>query len=195
PAQATVLDEAAWLGLLGLGALGAAGRALATGDPSAAAEVLAAALPAPVDHVLLQADLTAVAPGPLVRGVAHELALLADVDSRGGATVFRFSAASVRRALDAGRDADDVLRRLAEISTTPVPQPLDYLVRDTARRHGRLRVGAASGYVRSDDEAALADLLADPGAGALRLRRLAPTVLVSGLDPTSLLAGLRRLGL
>lgn len=195
PALAAVLDEASWLGLLGLGALGAAGRALAAGDPGAAADALGAALPPPVDHVLLQADLTAVAPGPLVRAVAHELALLADIDSRGGATVFRFSAASVRRALDAGRDADDVLRRLAEISTTPVPQPLDYLVRDTARRHGRLRVGAASGYLRSDDEAALAELLADPRAGALRLRRLAPTVLVSGLDPTSLLAGLRRLGL
>lgn len=195
PALATVLDEAAWLGLLGLGALGAAGRALAAGDTGAAAEVLTTALPPPVDHVLLQADLTAVAPGPLVRAVAHELELLADVDSRGGATVYRFSAASVRRSLDAGRDADDVLRRLAEISTTPVPQPLDYLVRDTARRHGRLRVGAASGYVRSDDEAALAELLADPRAGVLRLRRLAPTVLVSGLDPTSLLAGLRRLGL
>lgn len=195
PGLSTVLDEAAWLGLLALGSAGTAARALATGDPGTAAEVLGAALPSPVDHVLLQADLTAVAPGPLVRAVAQELALLADVDSRGGATVFRFSPGSVRRALDAGRDADDVLLGLARMSRTPVPQPLEYLVRDTARRHGRLRVGAASAYVRSDDEAALAELLADPGAGALRLRRLAPTVLVSGLDPTALLAGLRRLGL
>ncbi len=195
PALATVLDEAAWLGLVGLGALGAPGRALALGDHATAAEVLAALLPPPVDRVLLQADLTAVAPGPLVREVEDDLALLADVDSRGGATVFRFSSASVRRALDAGRDADDVLRRLAEISSTPVPQPLDYLVRDTARRHGRLRVGAAAAYLRSDDEAALTELLVDPRAGALRLRRLAPTVLVSGLDPTALLAGLRRMGL
>lgn len=195
PGLPTVLDEAAWLGLLALGSPTAAGRALAAGDRDAAAAVLRAAMPPPVEHVLLQADLTAVAPGPLVGSIAQELALLADVDSRGGATVFRFSSGSVRRALDAGRDADAVLRRLAEISTTPVPQPLDYLVRDTARRHGRLRVGAASAYLRSDDEAALAELLADPRAGALRLRRLAPTVLVSGLDPTGLLAGLRRLGL
>ena len=46
-------------------------------------------LPRPVDHVLLQADLTAVAPGPLETEVARRLHLLADVESRGGATVYR----------------------------------------------------------------------------------------------------------
>ena len=34
---------------------------------------------------------------------------MADVESRGGATVFRFSPASVRRALDAGVDAESLL--------------------------------------------------------------------------------------
>ncbi len=145
--------------------------------------------------MLLQADLTAVAPGPLAPAAAHELALVADVESRGGATVYRFSAGSVRRALDAGLDAGTVLDRLAALSRTPVPQPLEYLVRDTARRHGRLRVGAAGAYLRSDDEAVLGELLADPSARSLRLRRLAPTVLVSPLDPSTVLDALRRMGL
>nr|WP_284288351.1 hypothetical protein [Angustibacter aerolatus] len=51
------------LGVTGRGGLGAPGRALVEGrDP---AEAMATLLPEPVDHVLLQADLTAVAPGPL----------------------------------------------------------------------------------------------------------------------------------
>ncbi len=190
-----VLAEAAWLGATGLGALTAPTRLLLQDRAEDAADALDEALPAPVDQVLLQADLTAVAPGPLVPAAQHDLALVADVESRGGATVFRFSPGSVRRALDAGLDADSLLLRLAELSRTPVPQPLEYLVRDTARRHGRLRVGAAGSYLRSDDESVLGELVADPAARSLRLRRLAPTVLVSPLDPSTVLDALRRMGL
>lgn len=190
------LREAAWLGVTGLGALGTAGRELAAGGgPDTVAKALAGVLPPPVDHVVLQADLTAVAPGPLVPDLARELALAADVDSRGGATVYRFSPTSIRRALDAGRTADELLRLLAEHSRTPVPQPLEYLARDVARRHGRLRVGAASAYLRADDEAVLTELLSDRRAAVLRLRRLAPTVLAAQADPSAVLDTLRELGL
>ena len=61
-------------------------------------------LPEPLDHVLLQADLTAVAPGPLDPALARSLRLVADVESTGGATVYRFTEATVRRAFDAGLD-------------------------------------------------------------------------------------------
>ncbi len=211
---AAVLAEAAWLGVLGGGALGAAARALLVGpagtvvapagaEPdaeavarrTAAAAVLDAALPEPVTQVLLQADLTAVAPGPLERDLEVELSLAADVDSRGGATVYRFDGGTVRRALDAGRTADDLLAFLAGVSATPVPQPLEYLVRDVARRHGRVRVGSAGAYLRSDDEAVLAELLAERRAAPLGLRRLAPTVLVARADAAEVLRVLRFLGL
>ncbi|TNM64251.1 DNA-binding protein [Streptomyces sp. NP160] len=189
---AWALREGAWLGALGLGAVAAHGRALLEGEP---AEVLAQLLPEPVEQVLLQADLTAVAPGPLVRTVAVELALVADVDSRGGATVYRFTPASVRRAMDVGRSADDVLAFLRGASTTPVPQALEVLVRDVARRHGRLRVGVASSYLRSDDEASLAEVLTARAAAPLRLRRLAPTVAAAQADPATVLEVLRAMGL
>ncbi|MBZ4320166.1 helicase-associated domain-containing protein, partial [Streptomyces huiliensis] len=140
---------------------------------AAAAAVLTPLLPEPLDHVLVQADLTAVAPGPLHRPLAQRLAVLADIESKGGATVYRFTPDSVRRALDAGQAASDVLAFLTEHSRTPLPQPLVYLVEDVARRHGRLRVGAASSYLRCDDEALLAEILADRRSAALRLRRLA----------------------
>ncbi|MGW2044936.1 helicase-associated domain-containing protein [Streptomyces sp. NPDC001858] len=159
-----------------------------------AARLLTPLLPEPLDHVLLQADLTAVAPGPLRRPLAEVLSVLADVESKGGATVYRFTPGSVRRALDVGRSASDLHAFLAEHSRTPVPQPLTYLIDDVARRHGHLRVGAASAYVRCDDDALLNEILADKRAVVLRLRRLAPTVLAAQADPAALLEGLRQMG-
>ncbi|WP_405519372.1 helicase-associated domain-containing protein [Streptomyces canus] len=161
---------------------------------AAAARLLAPLLPEPLDHVLLQADLTAVAPGPLQRSLAEVLDVLADVESKGGATVYRFTPGSVRRALDAGQSASDLHAFLAAHARTPVPQPLTYLIDDVARRHGHLRVGAASAYVRCDDDAILNEILADKRAAGLRLRRLAPTVLAAQADPASLLDGLRAMG-
>ncbi|NUQ95939.1 MAG: helicase-associated domain-containing protein, partial [Streptomyces sp.] len=161
---------------------------------AAACRLLAPLLPDPLDHVLLQADLTAVAPGPLKRPLADMLDVLADVESKGGATVYRFTPGSVRRALDAGRTATDLHAFLSAHSRTPVPQPLTYLIDDVARKHGHLRVGAASAYVRCDDDSMLNEIMADKRAAALRLRRLAPTVLATQADPATLLDGLRAMG-
>ncbi|QFQ98291.1 DNA-binding protein [Streptomyces phaeolivaceus] len=161
---------------------------------SLAARLLAPLLPEPLDHVLLQADLTAVAPGPLKRPLADALGVLADVESKGGATVYRFTPGSVRRALDAGRSASDLHDFLTAHSRTPVPQPLAYLIDDVARRHGHLRIGAASAYVRCDDDAMLSEILADKRSQGLGLRRLAPTVLAAVADPATLLDGLRAMG-
>ncbi|MCW2902471.1 MAG: hypothetical protein JWO67_4736 [Streptosporangiaceae bacterium] len=186
------LREAEVLGLTGLGALSTHARALLSGqDP---ADELTKVLPNPVDHVLIQADLTAVAPGPLVTELARDLALMADVESTGGATVFRFTPESVRRALDAGRTASELSDLLTRHSTTPVPQPLTYLIEDVGRRHGHLRVGIASSYVRTDDAAVLDELMADRRAVALRLHRLAPTVIASRLARPELLDALRSMG-
>ncbi|MDW4908815.1 helicase C-terminal domain-containing protein [Streptomyces sp. ADMS] len=159
-----------------------------------AARLLTPLLPEPLDHVLLQADLTAVAPGPLRRPLADMLGVLADVESKGGATVYRFTPGSVRRALDAGRSASDLHDFLTAHSRTPVPQPLTYLIDDVARRHGHLRIGAASAYVRCDDDSVLSEILADKRSANLRLRRLAPTVLAAQADPATLLDGLRTMG-
>ncbi|GAA1579477.1 helicase-associated domain-containing protein [Actinomadura kijaniata] len=187
------LREAAALGVTGFGVLAPYARDLLDGgDPEPG---LDKHLPAPVDKILIQADLTAVAPGPLVTDLARELALAADVESTGGATVYRFTPGSVRRALDAGRGADELTALLARHSATPLPQPLTYLIEDVARRHGHLRVGALSSYVRTDSPGTLDEILADRRSDALRLFRLAPTVLGSSLPRGELLEGLRALGL
>jgi hypothetical protein len=208
---AWTIEEAELLGLTGRGALSSFARPLCAGlyaSPEADAEVVAAGadpaaetaalldelLPRPLDHVLLQADLTAVAPGPLESDLARELAMTADIESTGGATVFRFSDTSIRRALDSGRSAADLHALLAARSRTPVPQPLSYLIDDVARRHGRIRIGLAGSYVRCDDDGLLNEVLADRRVESLRLRRLAPSVLVSPLAPERVAERLREVG-
>ena len=160
----------------------------------AVAAAMSAHLPAPVDHVLVQADLTAVAPGPLVGSLGAFMRLAADIESRGGATVYRFTPESVRRALDAGWTSAEVIDTVRRSSRTPVPQPLEYLVSDVARRHGQTRIGGAAAYIRSDDAAVLDTMLASRDLSALQLRRLAPTVLVSSADPRVLVDLLREHG-
>jgi hypothetical protein len=151
-------------------------------------------LPEPVDHVLVQADRTVVAPGPLEPELAKEIGLVADVESAGGATVYRVDESTVRRALDAGRSAADLHELFRARSRTPVPQSLSYLIDDVARRHGRLRGGAAAAFLRCDDETLLTELQAHPVAARAGLRRLAPTVLVSPVPLAELLGELRSAG-
>ncbi|MGR6967396.1 helicase-associated domain-containing protein [Geodermatophilus sp. URMC 61] len=189
-----LLAEAARLGVVVGGALSAGGRGLLTTGEDGAADGVRGLLPDPVDHVLAQPDLSLVAPGPLVAELADTLAVVADVESSGGATVFRVSEASVRRALDSGWSATDLHEFFARASRTPVPQALDYLVDDVARQHGRLRVGAIESYVRSDDHGLLSQVLNDRRTAAAELRRLAPGVLVSGLGADEVLTVLRDAG-
>lgn len=191
PLIAPTLAEAAFLGVVVGEAVTSFGAALLTGG---GAEELTRAMPAPVDYVMLQADHTAVAPGPLPGDLARDMALVADVESPGSATVYRFTPATVRRALDVGWTAADVHAFLSRIGRGAVPQGLSYLVDDTARRHGLLRAGTATSYLRCDDETLVAEVAADQRCAGLRLRRIAPTVLVSGVGAGALIDGLRAAG-
>jgi len=197
-AVAGLLREAALLGVTGAGALTPPGRALLAADDAAAAPDLGAAfesvLPPEVDDLLLQGDLTGIVPGRPSGALERLLEVAADVESRGAATTVRFSADSVLRALDRGATADELLTELATHSRTPVPQALEYLVRDTARRHGRVRVGTASSYVRAEDPVLLAGLVEDPALRALGLVLLAPTVLASVAPAGELQEALRGRG-
>ncbi|MEM6106040.1 helicase-associated domain-containing protein [Mycobacterium sp. 050272] len=191
---ADLLAESHALGLVGRGAISTPGRALLaeTIDFSATVDAMARALPKPIDHFLMQADLTVVVPGPLQRDLAEELATVANVESAGAAMVYRISEQSIRHALDVGKTRDWMHAFFAEHSKTPVPQGLTYLIDDVARRHGQLRIGVAASFVRCEDPALLAQAVA---AGEdLQLRALAPTVAVSPAPIAEMLATLRAAG-
>ncbi|WP_199431365.1 helicase-associated domain-containing protein [Qaidamihabitans albus] len=188
------MAEAAAIGVTGMGALTSAAAALLAGDRHGAANAMADAMPKPVAHVLVQADLTVVAPGPLEPALAGEIAAVADVESAGHATVYRVTESSVRRALDTGRTAGELHELFGTRSATPVPQSLTYLIDDVARRHGRLRGGNAGSFLRCDDEVLLAEVLGNQVAREYDLRRIAPTVLISSLPLAEVLDGLREAG-
>lgn len=192
---ASVLADATELGVVAFDALSAPGRAILDGAIEDAGAALEHALPAPVETVMVQADMTLIAPGRLAPQLAAALAEIADVESAGGATVYRLSEASVRRALDAGATRTEIQRLLETHSSTPVPQSVTYLIDDVSRRHGVLRAGAVGSVVHSDDPSLVAQAVAAAGAAGIPLRILAPTVAASPVDVETLVEALRSAGL
>ena len=188
---AWTLREAEWLGITGQGQISSYGIDFLDGGDN---ESIIEDLPKSVDHILIQGDNTAIAPGPLEHEVAQELALIADVESRGGATVFRFSEGSIRRGLDHGRTGDEITKFLAKTSKTPMPQPLDYLIADVAKKHGKLRVGNTASFIRCEDAALITQILSDKRLEILALRRIAPEVLICGHDAAEAMNVLRSCG-
>jgi hypothetical protein len=185
------LREAEWLGITGQGVISTFGLNLLTEKEDLGIQ---SALPKPVDHILIQADNSAVAPGPLTPELASEMGTIADIESRGGATVYRFSEGSIRRGLDHGKTGDQIKTFLSKISKTPMPQPLEYLIADVAKRHGRLRVGTAHSYIRCEDEGLVQQILHDKKCEHLRLRKIAPQVLVTEFELTEVIGELREYG-
>ena len=185
------MREAEWLGITGQGVLSSYGADFLTGGDSSSVD---SDLPKAVDHILIQSDNTAIAPGPLEHEVAQELALIADVESRGGATVFRFSEGSIRRGLDHGRTGEEISKFLAKTSKTPMPQPLEYLIADVAKKHGKLRVGNTASFIRCEDSALITQILGDKRLDILGLRKIAPEVLICGHDAAEAMNILRSCG-
>lgn len=211
-AVTAVLAEAELLGATGGGSLTRPGRVLAlsltrasdepparTQADAALLEALEAALardlPTPVETLLVQSDLTAVVPGRPAPVLAELLERAGAVESRGGALTVRFTAESVRGALDAGLSADELVEALERFTPGPLPSALTVLIDDVARRHGAVRVRGVSSLLRAPDPAVAAGLIADARLRDLELAEAAPGVLVSTAPPGRVLRELREAGL
>ena len=185
------MREAEWLGITGGNAISAFGARLINDEDDLG---INAALPKPVEHILVQADNTAIAPGPLIIEVARMLSTFADIESRGGATVYRFGESSIRRGLDHGHSGEEIRAFLHKVSKTPIPQPLDYLISDVAKKHGKLRVGYANTYIRCEDQSTISAILNDKKLEHLAFRQIAPQVLISDTESDETMDELRRAG-
>ncbi len=158
------------------------GSRLLTDGIRPAEEAMTALLPAEVEQVYLQHDLSVVAPGPLTPRVDARLRSLADVESRALASSYRVSTSSVNRAMAAGETAESILEFLGGISLTGIPQPLDYLIGEASSRYGQVRVGGiaeprpdARSYIRSDDELLIGTILVDQNLSSLGFERSSST--------------------
>jgi len=193
---AALWREAEVLGICAHGTLTELGRALLT-DSTALRDVAARLLPAAITTALFQADLSAVVPGTPTAALAHLLDSAADRQPGGGtgAAIWRFSASSVRRSFDSGQSATELLDALRAVAAGGrLPQPLEYLVGDVARRHGLVRVRSVASVIRADDPALLNEIAAVRSLASLRLVPLAPTVLASAAPAAETLAALRAAG-
>lgn len=195
-------DEGHRLGVLALGAMSEPGRVAlavaASGARSDAAGRLAdtfrGMLPATQISALFGSDLTVVVPGSPAPDVVDLLDAVAVREARGSAATWRVTPDSVRRALDEGHDAERLLVRLGRLAESGLPQPLEYLVRDVARRHGHVGVQAASAVVVGEDPALIAEIAAHRSLRRLGLRQVAPTVLLARTGVEEVLTGLRGAG-
>ena len=156
---------------------------------------LAADLPAAVDMILVQSDLTAIVPGRPAPELAALLERTSVVESRGGALTVRFTPESVRGALDVGYRAEEITQAIGRYSPAPLPDSLSVLIQDAARHHGAVRVRAVSALLRVGDEATAASLLAEPRLKDLGLDEVAPGILVATASAGQVLRELRATGL
>lgn len=192
------LDETERLGITAHKTISTIGAHLLAGDATEAVSVLTAALPAPVERLYLQHDLTAVATGPLNTRIDARLRTMADVDGHTIASRYRFTNASITRAIINNETAATILDFLEGITLSGIPQPLEYLISETASRHGLLRIGPlptgaphALSYIRSNDDVLLRTVLIDRTLAALRLRPRDSEYLVSSVERNQLYGALR----
>lgn len=188
-----VRDECVILGLSADGEPSSAAVALAAtvsdGDSDSADEdrltaALADILPAPVGMLIIQADMTILAPGLLDGDTEAKLRAFADVESTGMASVWRVTRESMQRAVERGETAEGIEDFLAGMAPD-VPQSLWYLIQDTFRTHRPETpvVGStAASVLTAPDEKSMAAIMDTDAAEETGLRLLSPTVAASSVQ-------------
>lgn len=173
---------------VGLAEAGAATAALplVLADPQRAARQLFA--DQAEDELIVQPDLTVIAPAVVERATSDLLDAVADLESWGPATVHRISPARVAAAVEAGDEPEVLLRRLRDASRTPLPQALEYLVRDARRGAQPLRLHMVSTVVCVSEPEAADDLT------AVGLREVAPGVWIGAGAPRDVASALEQRG-
>jgi Helicase conserved C-terminal domain len=149
-----------------------------SGKAKAAKQQISGYFPATSNRIIVQADLSVIAPGPLSLEIEKKLRTFLDADKVGLASHFRISALSLSYALETGLDVDQIRTTLVELSGKNLPQPVEYLLADVARRFGRLRVVAddtgASSFIEVHEPAFAIELANDLRLRSLSLRQIEP---------------------
>ncbi len=195
---AAVLAEAELVGVLSGEGWTDAGVALiesiGTDDPAAElAGRLDARQVVDEGRLVLQGDLTAIITGEPPLAIMELLAAAADCETRGAASTWRFSAASVRRGFDQGWTSESLLAELERSSRHSLPQTLRFMITDVARTYGAVTIRPALSCLVAAAPL-VAELLAAKPLRKLGLIQLAPTVLASTTPPRDLLAAVRAAG-
>lgn len=123
------------------------------------------------DSLIVQPDHTLIAPACLDTTTWNLVDSISHLESWGPVTMHRIDPARLRAAV-AGRDPQEILDHLSHVAKTPVPQSVEYAIRDAARG------GAARVYRATVIEAGSHDL---PGLRELGFNEVTPHVFVADL--------------
>jgi hypothetical protein len=136
-----------------------------SGNFEAAAQAVSAHLPAAQNSLIVQADLSLIAPGPLATNTESTLRKFATVEQVSVACSYRLSPMSVTHGLECGLTIDEIRSLLLELSGKPLPQPVEYLLQESQQRFGRLTITAGVGtekaILKSTDGLLLTEILND----------------------------------
>ena len=140
-------------------------------------------LPAEQNRLIVQADLSIIAPGPLSVAVERRVRRFATPESIGVASNYRISALSISHALETGMTVAAIRNLLIELSARELPQPIEYLLKEASDRFGRLRIQenlqSGGSVISSSDPTLLLQIHGDKHCAVLGLRYLGEELLSS----------------
>lgn len=193
-----ILTYSELLGLSVDGAVSSWTLMLLSGSPEKAANVIEKSLPKTQGRIIIQGDLSVIAPGPLSTDDERELRAFVDIEQAGLASRYRLSALSVSFGMESGLSAEQMRGTLLRLSGGALPQPVDYLFNDAVKRFGRIRVieDSRSGgcFVFSSDPTLLTELVNDSRLKPYNLIRIDSESLSSRFGRDILYFGLREVG-
>ncbi|MEN9749587.1 MAG: hypothetical protein RL149_665, partial [Actinomycetota bacterium] len=157
-----VAELAAVIGLVASGQATSWLGGLSSGKPEKTAAKAVAGLPKPDERIIVQADLTLIAPSPLPTNIEIQLRRFVDTEKIGMASSYRLSHLSVSHGLETGLSIVEIRSLLERLSAKPLPQPVDYLLKEAETRFARLTVrpikSGAHSVIESSDPILLAEI-------------------------------------
>lgn len=156
-------------------------------------------LPAVQERIILQADLSIIAPGPLPTKTEALLRRFANTENIGLASTYRLSALSVCHGLETGMTTEEIAKILSDSFGAKLPQPVEYLLSEVRNRFGRLvvtdsRLGESRSFVESADNVLLTEIGNDPRLRPFSLIRPSNEKLSCRFEPSVVYFGLRECG-
>ncbi|MFM8926746.1 MAG: helicase-associated domain-containing protein [Rhodoluna sp.] len=149
------------------------------GEITKATATIAKWLPQMQNKLIVQADLTLISTGPL--DTAKELLIrrFADIERIGVASSYRMNALSITYGMETGLSEAEIRKTLKNLSGKDLPQPVDYVLRESAQRFGRLtiRTNNKGSLVESKDALLITTILNDSELAALGFVQLDPNTL------------------
>ena len=159
-------------------------KPLLKGNTEKALTLLEQKLPATQNRIIIQADLTIIAVGPLPTDKELQLRRFVETERIGVASTYRINTLSVTYGLETGLSETEIRELLLELSGVALPQPVDYLIREAATRFGRLvlRESPTGTLIQSNEQILLTQILNDSALKTLGVTKSSETTLESRFD-------------